>query len=42
MIKAIWAFSAVVAVGVGLLLPTPAILGIGGHHHAIYVGSARQ
>jgi hypothetical protein len=40
MIKAIWAFSAVLAVGVGLLLPAPALLG-GRHHHLIDVGAAR-
>jgi len=42
MIKAIWAFSAVVAVGVGLLLPAPALLGDGLHHHPmIHLGARR-
>jgi len=42
MIKAIWAFSAVVAVGIGLLLPAPALLGGGIHHHPMmHLGAVR-
>jgi hypothetical protein len=41
MVKALWAFSAIAAVGLGLLLPSPAMFGLN-HHHLIHVGSPRE
>jgi len=41
MIKTIWALSAITAVGIGLLLPTPVLLGGGRHQPMIHVGAPR-
>jgi len=38
MIKAIWTLSAVVAIGLGLLLPAPALFGANSHK-LIHAGS---
>jgi hypothetical protein len=41
VVKAIWAFSAIIAVGLGLLLPSPAMFGLG-KHHLIHVGAPQE
>jgi len=41
LVKALWAFSAVLAVALGLLLPSPAMFGLS-NHHLIHVGAPQE
>ena len=41
VVKAIWALSAILAVGLGLLLPSPALFGLS-NHHLIHVGAPQE
>jgi hypothetical protein len=41
LVKALWAVSAVLAVALGLLLPSPAVFGLS-NHHLIQVGAPRE
>ena len=41
LVKALWAVSAVLAVALGLLLPSPAMFGLS-KHHLIHVGAPQE
>jgi len=41
VVKAIWTLSAILAVGLGLLLPSPGTFGLG-KHHLIHVGAPQE
>ena len=41
LVKAIWTLSAILAVGLGLLLPSPAVFGLN-KHHLIHVGAPQE